>query len=419
MKAGIYSSFDTRGGASRAARRLCGALAETDVEARMHVAFKRSGDPRVRKMEGVSERMAKLRARLDNLAASLQRTDNPAKHSPAWFGSLKAEDINGSDYDLVNLHWLNDGYMSIEQIGRIRKPVVWTLHDMWAFCGAEHYVLAGFQERWKEGYTRDNRESEAGGLDINRWTWKRKRNAWNRPFHIVTPSRWLADCVSESKLLGAWPVSVIPNPLNTEFFRPQPLDKARKDLSLSKDKKLILFGAFGGISNPLKGWDLMEAALAKLERGDKDVECMVFGENKPFDLPELDMTFHTMGYIEDDEMLVSLYNAADVTVVPSRIENLPQSATEPQSCGCPVVAFRTGGLPDVVDHRRTGFLAEPFDSAELARGIEWILDDQERRRACSIRARERALARWTTEKVAEQYQSLYQTAAREQRESLI
>src|SRR5660398_251756 len=114
----------------------------------------------------------------------LQRTENPTLHSPALLPSQMRAQLNAGAADVVNLHWVCGEMLSVKDIGRITKPVVWTLHDMWAFCGPEH-----------------------GGLDIDRWTWRRKRKAWKRPFHIVTPSRWLADCARESALMHDWPVT--------------------------------------------------------------------------------------------------------------------------------------------------------------------------------------------------------------------
>src|SRR5660398_316157 len=140
----------------------------------------------------------------------LQRTENPTLHSPALLPSQMRAQLNAGAADMVNLHWVCGEMLSAKDIGRITKPVVWTLHDMWAFCGAEHYAPDGDGARWRQGYEKDTRGPGHGGLDIDRWTWRRKRKAWKRPFHIVTPSRWLADCARESALMHDWPVTVVP-----------------------------------------------------------------------------------------------------------------------------------------------------------------------------------------------------------------
>jgi glycosyltransferase involved in cell wall biosynthesis len=299
--------------------------------------------------------------------------------------------------------------LSVANIGRLRKPMVWTLHDMWAFCGAEHYTE---DNRWRDGYTRSNRPSYEEGFDVNRWTWNRKREYWKHPMHIVAPSRWLADCARESVLFRDWPVSVIPNVLDTDIY--QPLDKGfcRQALHLPADLRIILFGAIGGGRDPRKGYDLLQDALARLAtRGDaQNVLCVVFGQSAPQNPPALPFPIRWMGHVHDDVTLALLYNAADVMVVPSRQENLPQTATEPQACGCPVVAFDCTGFSDAVEHRETGYLARAFDTEDMAEGLRWILEDADLRDTLGRAARSRALRLWAPEVVVPQYLRVYEEA---------
>jgi len=286
--------------------------------------------------------------------------------------------------------------------------VVWTLHDCWAFSGSEHYPQDADDCRYQQGYGTGNRPPGHCGLDLDRWCWQRKRRNWRRPLQLVSPSRWLASCVEHSALLGHWPVQVIPNPLPTEIFRPWPQPLARQLFGLPAKGPLLLFGAIGGSRDPRKGWDLLEPALRQLAQTHPQLQAVVFGQSQPADPPRLGLPLHYIGNLHDDQSLALLYSAANVMVVPSRMDNLPQTATEAQSCGVPVVAFNATGLPDVVQHQCTGYLAAPFDSADLAAGISWVLDDPGRQAALAHEAHRRAHKLWNPCRIACLYSDLYQ-----------
>ena len=281
---------------------------------------------------------------------------------------------------------------------------------MWPFCGAEHYVVDDQHARFRSGYSKNNRAPDHKGLDIDRWVWSRKQKSWENPVQIVTPSRWLAECVKDSALMHNWPVTVIPNTLDTETYKPYSKRIAREKLCLPNDSKLVLFGALKGGKEPRKGWDLLQPALARVGQCIPDVHGVIFGQSEPKDPPKLGLPLHWLGHLHDDATLALLYSAVDVTVVPSRQENLPQIGTEAQACGCPVVAFNITGLPDVVEHEYTGYLAQAFSIDDLARGIEWVLNDDERYSKLSVRSRERAMRLWSPEVVVPQYLQVYEQA---------
>jgi glycosyltransferase involved in cell wall biosynthesis len=411
MRPLIVSKSDLAGGAARAAHRLHCALVAAQVESTMLVGSRGSEDRRVQGPATSLQRLsAKIPAVLDNLPAMMQQSTNPINRSPAWTGSVSARRINALDADVINLHWTCGGFLSIEEIGRITKPLVWTLHDMWAFCGAENYAADDQKARFRSGYDRSNRSPSDKGVDIDRWAWSRKQRSWRHPFRIVTPSRWLADCVRDSALMRDWPVSVIPNPLDTEVFKPYPKNEARKLLQLPEDAKLVLFGALKGGSDPRKGWDLLQPALARAGQRIPGLQGVIFGQGEPHSPPELGLPLHWLGHINDDNKLAQLYSAVDVTVVPSRQENLPQVGTEAQACGCPVVAFNTAGLPDVVEHMHTGYLAQAFSIDDLAKGIAWVLQDAALHADLSESARERARRFWSPKVVVPQYLEVYRQA---------
>jgi glycosyltransferase involved in cell wall biosynthesis len=390
-----------------------------DLASAMRVLVKRTNDPSV--TSGLPALMGPIRQRLHHrlVARATQGffTHNPVLHSVAWPATGLGREVNASAADLLHLHWLGNSTLSIEEIGRLSKPVVWTLHDQWAFCGAEHYVTPppAVDERFVEGYLATNRPSHESGPDLNRRTWERKRLAWRQPLRIVCPSHWLADCARRSALMRHWPVTMIPYPIDLRVWAPCEQAQARQLLQLPPDRPLVLFGAIGGTGDPRKGADLLLEALGSFKESASGtaldrLELVVFGQGRPADPPDLGFPVHYSGHLHDDISLRLLYAAADVFVIPSRQDNLPNTGLEAHACGTPVVAFRTGGLVDVIDDRVTGALAEPFDPASLAAAIAWVLEDPKRRRQLGAAARQRAERLWNPERVAGLYAEVYRQA---------
>ena len=410
MKPLLLSYSDTIGGASRATLRLHHALKAHGVDIRMRVGVKTTDintiDDAANKLNNMFSR---ARPHIGQLIMQLQKSNDQSSGSPNYLNSGMVKKLNASEFDLFNIHWVNNEFLSIEDIGRLRKPVILTLHDMWAFCGTEHYAPGNATARWRSGYTSENRLSKHSGIDLDLWTWTRKQKFWTKPMQIITPSHWLAECVKSSKLMHDWPVSVIPNPLDTKKYQKWPKGLARSILGLPQETPLIMFGAIGGGKDQRKGWDLLESAL-RIMGMEKDIECVVFGQSEPKERPKFEQLTHWLGHINDDATLALLYSAADVMVVPSRQENLPQSATEAQACGCPVVAFNCTGMPEVVEHMKTGYLATAYDIEDLAQGILWVLNDIDRYKELSNNATIRAAALWSSDKIAAKYLEVYAAA---------
>ncbi|MDB5762850.1 MAG: glycosyl transferase family protein [Herminiimonas sp.] len=409
----IISNADNVGGASRAAYRLYRSLLSENIETKMVVREKKTDDCRVYGPSTPGEKLrAIMRPKIGGRLLRLQKSENVNPHSVNILPSNWAGAINGSNIDVVNLHWIGGETISIEDIGRIRKPIVWTLHDMWAFCGSEHVTDDGPDARWRHGYSANNRPRQSSGLDIDRYIWNRKQRAWKNPMHIVTPSRWLADCARQSALMKDWPVHVIPNVLDTGIFKPLDRAYSRHILNLPADKKIILFGAMGGGRSFNKGYDLLLDALKYLAANNRNNNfmCVVFGQSEPEHSPDISFPIQWMGHIGDDATLALLYSAADVMIIPSRQENLPQSGTEAHACGCPVVAFNCTGLPEVVDHHMTGYLARPYEAADMAHGIEWVLGDEARHAGLGLAARKKAENLWSAGTVIPAYLNAYESA---------
>ena len=386
---------------------------DANVNSKMRVRAKYSDDSSVQVENILSSKISHLIRRIAGNYLNVKRDSSRMKifsHNitPSnWSGQ-----INKSMIDVVNLHWVAGETMSIEDIGRIKKPIVWTLHDMWPFCGAEHYTSEASDARWRNAYSKDSFTRISKGFDFDRLVWLRKLKSWKTQMHIVSPSEWLAECARKSSLFDGWPISVIPNFLDTTVFKPLDKEYCRRVLNLPLEKNIILFGAIGGGKDPRKGYkQLMQALEIVANRIDtKNLMCVIFGQTQPEVIPHLPLQTVWVGHLNDDVSLALLYNSATLMVVPSIQENLPQTATEAQACGIPVVAFNCTGMPDAVKHLSSGYLAQAYDASDLAYGIIKIIDDTSFRGEASLAARCMAEANWSREAIVLKYIKVYESA---------
>jgi glycosyltransferase involved in cell wall biosynthesis len=385
------STYAANGGAARAASALDSALRASGIDSRLVTAH------------GTKFRLARG---LDRKLWHLQRSPTATWRSPARFGSLTAAQINAASADVVNLHWVTDGFLSIEQIGKITKPIVWSMYDMWPFCGTEHYGVDSTQARWRTGYTRDNRPTGETGLDIDRWSWERKASKW-APKHMVPASSWLEASVHASALMGEWPVTRIPHVVNTDTFSPMDQREARHLCGLPESGPLLLFLASAGIFDLRKGFDLLEQALAQVRLENPGVHVVVAGPPAPDYTSPSGVPILWQGNIEGDEKLRALYCSTDLLVVPSREDNMPLTAMEGQSCGVPVVAFDIGGMSDIVVNGDTGALVSRGNTPELGAAISHLLKDEPSRRRMSSLSVLHARETWSPAVVAGRYQDIY------------
>jgi glycosyltransferase involved in cell wall biosynthesis len=361
----LHVNFGSQDGAGLAAGRIVNALNRFGVQSQ--IIYWRPFDKNI---AGIDV----LKKKINGVQNIVLQWLVPSIHSLNAFPSGALRVINEADADVVHLHWINAEMISIEQIPKIKKPVVWTFHDMWPICGAEHYST---DKRYITGYQKTGNEPSLTFIQrfksaLDRWVWERKVKAFKEfRFHIITPSVWMTDCVRESYLFQNYPSQTISNCLDLDVYKP--LDckaELRRKYGFPLDKKVILFGAYS-VDEERKGGDLLEAALVLL-RNRTDYVLGVFGRSGAGQLAGLDTVW--LGRIDGDEPMAEIYNTADLACVPSRQETFGQTASEPLACGVPVVAFDATGLKDVVDHQVNGYLATAFSPNDFAAGIEWILD---------------------------------------------
>ena len=385
------STYAGGGGAGRAAAALNKALQKTGADSRLVSAH--------------GNRFKVARA-ADRALWRLQRSRTKTWRSPARFGSLSAAEINASSAEVVNLHWVTDGFMSIEEIGKIEKPLVMSMYDMWPFCGSEHYGVDSPDARWRSGYTRASRPEDESGWDLDRYAWERKKCHWT-PFHLVPASAWLAQSAQQSALMAPWPQTQIPHPIDPDVFRPLDKTSARKRLGMTTDAPTIAFLASAGIGDRRKGFDLLAEAVRLIRAEFRDIQVLVVGPKpKASELPDW-LKICALGEAHDDSALNTIYSAADVLAVPSREDNMPLTAMEAQMCGRAVIGFRVGGLADIVGHKATGYLADPMSVEDLAEGLVLGLQDALSSDDWGVGGRNRAIETWGFEVVARTYSILY------------
>ena len=397
---------DTFGGAARAAFRLHLALLREGIDSRMLVQHKFSDDVTVSGPQTRLQKVAsRLRSHLDALPVKRYKERTKTLFSPARlpFSGI-AERINAMRPDIVHLHWICGGMLRFEDLTRIEVPIVWSLHDMWAFTGGCHYD----QEcgRYTTSCGRCLVLGSQREHDLSRKVFLRKQKTLRRCTNMTINglSGWLARCAQQSALFKEHRVVNLPNPIDTNHFKPVARDVSRELLNLPQDKRIVLFGAMNATGDPRKGFAELSQALSMLQSA--DVELVVFGSGKPLAPPDFGFPTHYLGHLSDDLSLKILYSAADVMVVPSLQENLSNAIMESLACGTPVVGFNIGGNSDMIDHKQNGYLAAPYEPSDLAAGIDWVLSSPEypllRRNA-----REKVVREFDSSTVASKYIDLY------------
>lgn len=409
MKALLVCRSDREFGADRAAYRLHQGLRMIGVDSEMLVQNKLSDDSFVTGTLGsLEKKLVNFRETFDALPVKFYPSGKDRMFWPSWFPDRMQSKVAKMEPDVINLHWLCRGYMQIETLAQLKKPLIWTCHDMWAFTGGCNYSEQC--DRYRESCGKCPQLQSSKNWDLSRWVWHRKAKAWkNLTLTIVTPSQWLAQCVRASSLFKERRVEVIPNGIDLEKYRPIDRVTARKLLKLPQDKHLVLFGAISATSDRRKGFHLLQPALESLRQSkwQERIELVVFGSSGAKDGTDLGFKSHYLGKLSDDLSLALVYAAANVFVAPSLQDNLPNTVMEAMSCGTPCVAFNIGGMPDMIEHQQNGYLAPPYEIEALAYGIVWVLENPERHARLSHRAREKAEQEFSLERQARSYSSVF------------
>ncbi|MEZ5071178.1 MAG: glycosyltransferase [Bacteroidales bacterium] len=418
MKVTLISTHAKKGGAGLAAFRLMKSLRDLGLDARM---LAQQGSRDEGRVWITSSSAGKAGIRILRFLAErltfLFREKSPELRflfSPANFGERIHRHPLVRDADVLHLHWTQGAFLSLRSLRSLLatgKPVVWTLHDMWAFTGGCHYALEcrGFEKECGMcPYVK-----KPGRNDLSHRIWKRKKRIFPEAgLHLVCPSGWLEAEVRASALLGGFPVTRIHNPVDETRFFPVRREEACAYLGLDPQKRYVLFGA-ATVKNMLKGLDWFREAVELLHRSgdwEEGVEILLLGKSRE-DLGTLfPCPVNALPYSGSQETIRACYNASSLFAIPSLADNLPNTILEAMLCGTPVVGFDSGGIREMIDHRESGYLARRKSAHDLADGLNWVLRHPEPA-ALSGTVRRRVLEKYPAGVAVSEYIALYRRLA--------
>lgn len=415
MKFVLISTTDINGGAALAAYRLHTGLRIFGHESIMFVYRKFSDDPSIIVYKHPMHMLSRILSR--NRRKMIERDFMRYKKSRPSGLEIFSDDRSQFDEstvkqlpscDLINLHWVAGfiDYASFFSAIPKNTKVIWTLHDMNPFTGGCHFDDGCGRFTEKCGSCPQLGSNDNG--DLSRQIWKRKKKVFEkvlaRHLHIVTPSQWLSQEVKRSSLLRKFKISIIPNGIDTKQF--SPLDKAcaRKVLGIPLNAKVVLFVA-QSVTNRRKGFDLLAKALEIKQSN--DIFFLSIGNG--FKQLNTNIPHLHLGPITIKQLLPTIYSAADIFVIPSTQDNLPNTVLESFSCGTPVISFDVGGIPEMVRPMKTGLLAPVGDVDSLSEAIKKLLNNQRLRRHMAKNCRLIALKEYSLEIQASRYTKLYKS----------
>lgn len=390
-------------GAGRAALRLHKGLCQKGVEARMYVGDKKSDDDTVVDIfpSYWQKQFIKLYRNLEDRLLKGYPNRHKGLFSSARYGMNPLRAIHKYQPDLVHFHWINRGLVKLDNLKKIKVPVVISLHDMWTFTGGCHYT--GTCEAFKDGCGQCTFLSSGVVEDLSRDNYLKKTQVFNAVDNltVIGLSKWMADEAKSSPLLNNARVVNLPNGIDIDKFSPKDNRDFKEKQGLSLDKKIVLFGAVAALDEPRKGFSYLKQALSLLDSN--EYELVIIGGDKSFQ--QEGFKVHNLGNINDDELMIGFLSAADVVVVPSIQENLSNVIMESLACATPVVAFDIGGNGDMIKHQQNGYLSS-LSSDELAEGIMWCASEENNAKL-SEAARNYVVDNFDIAKVSQQYIALY------------
>lgn len=411
LKVVHLNSYENNGGAGRASARLLAALQKEGIDAELWVNYSFEPSSKVPNFSSafIPKILTAVQIILERMLTKFCIKPVKTPFSIPFFGKNISTHPALQSADIIHLHWVNHAFLrpkDVAKLNKLNKPIVWTFHDSNAFTGGCHvrYACTNFEQSC--GHCPVLKHPNA--TDRSHQIWAAKKQAYaGLNLQLIAPSRWMAQSAKKSALFAQSPIHQIPNTLNTEVFCPVDKMHARKKLGLNPEAFLILSGFMPSANDKHKGADLLVEAL-QLFGQTHAAELVVFGNRTKHDLPEFKLNTTFLGTINQEEKLALCYAAADVFVSPSIEDNLPNTVLESLACGTPVVAFTTGGIPDMVRHQKNGYLAQGQSPATLAEGLAWVMQHPNRN-ALSLDARETVMSHFSESVVAKKHIQLYQS----------
>lgn len=416
LKVVHLNTYDGNGGAGRACMRLNRALLSQNIDSKIIVHYKFGNNPDIKTFNSniIQKSYTAATIILERiLAKRFLKPDSRTPFSFTWFGRSVIKHPDVKNADIIHLHWVNHGFLDpkhIAELKKLGKPVVWTFHDSNAFTGGCHvrYTCNHYLQQCGNCPLLIN----AGNDDISHSIWKQKNKAYQQlDFSIAAPSSWMQTSVKKSSLMQGKAVNHIPNTLETDVFKPADKKQAKEKAGLPVDKFIFLSGFMPSRKDLHKGTqyllESMELLKQRLGADAGQIEVVVFGNRGTENVPEFPFKTSFLGTINNDEKLALHYAAADAFLIPSLEDNLPYTVMESLSCGTPVIAFTTGGIPDMVQHEHNGYLATYKSSESFADGMEWIIKHPEREKL-NRQARQTIMDAFSEEVIAKKHIEVYE-----------
>ena len=292
--------------------------------------------------------------------------------------------------DIIHIHWLNQGFIKLSSISKIKKPVVWTLRDMWAFTGGSHYTM-------------DFEKYEKSKLSTIIKNFKKK--IYKKSFYFIAISDWLKNKALQNDVLREFNVDRIYNNIDLKKFNNINKKQGKDFLNINTDKKIILYGA----NNPQskrKGWDIFVESLKKLDKS--KYYLLIFGNfwsHKTLD--KIGFEYKSLGFIDDIKILNSVYSCADLFVASSIQDGWPKTFAEAMYCKTPVVCFSNTSIAEIVNHKINGYVVQNFDSNQLKDGIEWLSREIDNNNL-NVESVKNRIEEFGSDKIAKKYIKLYE-----------
>lgn len=413
MKVIHLCTTDIKGGAHRSAYRLHQSLLQMGLDSTIWVAEKRTDDPTVRSIKLNWFEYLNSRLRWRHLPIKFIRYWNSRPEGYTVFSdhrSLRGKALMKSlpDCDLINLHWVS-GFVDFPLFFRkvpSKMKLVWTLHDMNAFTGGCHYALDC--DAFTAACGACPQLGSNNPRDISNSILNQKKEVYrgfeSHDSRIIAPSHWMKKQVQGSTLLNRFPISVIPYGVDLEVFLPHDPNQSRLELNLPLDKKIILFVA-NAVKIMHKGFEILVRALEQLGNSE-GILLVSLGSGKP--VMDASVPHLHLGHFRDNHQIAKVYSAADIFVIPSLQDNLPNTVLESLACGTPVIGFDVGGIPDMVRPGVTGLLVPPKDEESLGDAIQTLLQNDALRAQMSENCRRIAVNEYALDIQAKRYIELYQ-----------
>jgi glycosyltransferase involved in cell wall biosynthesis len=410
------NTYEGNGGAGRACLRLSDALNAHGTESEVMVFYQFKESSKTKSFS--TSPFQKARAIFNILSERyLVKAYVKALKTPfslQWFGRSVIKHPDVKNADIIHLHWINHGFLNpkfLAELDELDKPIVWTFHDSNAFTGGCHVRYSCENYHQQCGFCPLLKAS--GKDDLSHKTWLRKMKAYAvLNFHIVAPSTWMANSVKISSLMGAREVNVIGNTIETDIFKPYVKAGAKKFLKIAPEKFVLMSGFMPSKNDKHKGTSYLIEALEKFSKRPgvkkENIELVIFGNKDNAEMPDFPFKTTFLGTINNDEHLAKCYSAADAFLTASLEDNLPNTVMESLACATPVIAFKTGGIPDMVKHLQNGYLANYESAVDLANGMEWLYK-LPNREEIQKEARRTILTEFSPEVIAKKHIHLYET----------